>query len=206
MKTIVLKILTCFIVLSMVACSNEKPQDAIETETEQEQSVYDIYLDNLRQHCGNAYAGSLTLEPPGDTMLDGDELLIVHFRECSDDVLKVPFHIRKLDGTWDRSRTWNFMRTESGLEIRHDHRKPDGTDDEVTWYGGPSHGEPGSNQMEFISHERTAETGQYRGWRIIIEPNERYTYGTFRDGEWSWRIDFDLSKPVDTPPAPWGHE
>lgn len=188
------------------SCTGERTEtEQTETETE-ERSVYDIYLDNLREHCGNAYAGSLTLEPPGDTMLDGEELLIVHFRECGDEELRIPFHIRRMDGTWDRSRTWVFFRTGDGLEIRHDHRKPDGSHDDVTWYGGPSHGEPGPNQMEFISHERTAETGQYRGWRIIIEPHERYTYGTFRDGMWSWRVDFDLTSPVDPAPAPWGFE
>lgn len=187
------------LLLGLTACSGRDEQVA-------EVNVYDAFMDHLRQHCGKAFAGSLTYEPPGDTMLDDDDLLIVHFRECEEDVLRVPFHIQKIDSTWDRSRTWNFFRREAGLELRHDHRKPDGTEDEVTWYGGPSHGEPGANQMEFISRERTAETGVYRGWRIIIEPNVRYTYGTIQEGEWTWRIDFDLSSPVEPPPAPWGHE
>jgi len=201
------KIVPVFVLLAVLftACSDKSESEKVE-EPSFDMSVYDAFLDNLRVHCGQAFAGSLTLEPPGDTMLEGDELLIVHFRECEDDVLRVPFHIQRMDGTWDRSRTWNFFRRDQGLEIRHDHRKPDGTEDDVTWYGGPSHGEPGTNQMEFISHERTAETGMYRGWRIIIEPNVHYTYGTFRDGIWSWRIDFDLTTPVETPPAPWGHE
>lgn len=179
---------------------------SVKNEPVAEASLHDVYLDNLRQHCGQAFAGRLTYEPPGDPMLDEEDLLIVHFRECEGDVLRVPFHIQKADGTWDRSRTWNFFRRDEGLELRHDHRKPDGSEDEVTWYGGPSHGEPGATQMEFISHERTAETGVYRGWRIIIEPNVRYTYGTISEGEWTWRIDFDLTTPVEPPPAPWGHE
>jgi hypothetical protein len=37
-------------------------------------------------------------------------------------------------------------------------------------------------------------------------PGERYTYGTIRGGEWTWRVDFDLSRTVPAPPAPWGHE
>jgi hypothetical protein len=203
-----MKLYATFLLCLMVgitACS-EKNESELPDSQLVDTNVYDAFMDNLRVHCGQAFAGSLTLEPPGDTMLEGDELLIVHFRECEEDVLRVPFHIQRMDGTWDRSRTWNFFRREAGLEIRHDHRKPDGSDDDVTWYGGPTHGEPGTNQMEFISHERTEETGMYRGWRIIIEPNVRYTYGTFRDGIWSWRIDFDLSNPVEIPPAPWGHE
>jgi hypothetical protein len=200
------KILISVVILGLLLTGCAQPNEAERTQDEAEVNVYDAFLDQFRQHCGNAYAGRLTLEPPGDTMLDGDELLIVHFRECEEDQLKLPFHIERLDGTWDRSRTWIFTRTETGLDIRHDHRKPDGTEDDFTMYGGPSHGVPTENVMEFISHERTEETGQYRGWRIIIEPGERYVYGTFRDGEWSWRVDFDLTAPVDEPPAPWGHE
>lgn len=181
-------------------------EEATDVPEQEERSVYDVFLDKLRHHCGNAYEGRLTLEPPGDTMLDGNELLLVHFRECEENQIKLPFHIENLDGSWNRSRTWIFTRTETGLDIRHDHRKPDGSEDDFTMYGGPTHGVPAENVMEFISHERTEETGQYRGWRIIIEPDHRYVYGTFRDGEWSWRVDFDLTKPVDEPPAPWGHE
>ncbi len=192
------------LLLTLSACGNGDEHQ--EMSPEQDRSVYDVFMDNLREQCGNAYAGGLTLEPEGDEMLEGDELLVVHFRECSDDVIKMPFHIEQMDGEWDRSRTWIFTRTEDGIDLRHDHRKPDGSEDDFTMYGGPTHGEPGENRMEFISFERTEETGIYRGWRIIIEPGERYVYGTHRGGEWSWRVDFDLTEPIDTPPAPWGHE
>jgi hypothetical protein len=192
-------------VLIFSSCGNDEPAIGSDKIVE-EVSIYDIFMDNLRAECGNAYAGSLTLEPEGDEMLDGEELLIVHFRECGDDVIRVPFHIEGLDGEWDRSRTWIFTRTEEGIDLRHDHRKPDGREDDFTMYGGPTHGEPDPNVMEFISFERTEETGIYRGWRIIIEPGVRYVYGTHRGGEWSWRVDFDLTEPVEPPPAPWGHE
>lgn len=188
---------------AVTACGGGDGQPATVDESA---SPYDLFMDNLRAECGNAFAGRLTLEPEGDTMLDGRELLLVHFRECEEDVIRVPFHIERLDGTWDRSRTWIFTRTEDGIDLRHDHRKPDGSNDAFTMYGGPTHGEPDPNQMEFISFERTEETGMYRGWRIIIEPGVRYVYGTHRGGEWSWRVDFDLTEAVDPPPAPWGHE
>lgn len=192
-----------------IACENgERPQTESESmEPNEEASVYDLYMANLRSECGNAYAGRLTLEPEGDDMLDGDELLVVHFRECDEEgVIKVPFHIETSEGEWDRSRTWIFTRTEEGIDLRHDHREVDGSESDFTMYGGPTHNEPDANMMEFISFERTEETGIYRGWRIIIEPGERYVYGTHRGGEWSWRVDFDLTQPVETPPAPWGHQ
>ncbi|MEX0661452.1 MAG: hypothetical protein WEA58_08490 [Balneolaceae bacterium] len=172
----------------------------------QEQDPYERFFTNLSEQCGNAYPGSLTKEPEGDEMLSGDELLVVHFRECDDDQLKIPFHIEVNENEWDRSRTWIFTKQEDGLELRHDHRNPDGTEDDVTMYGGYSVDGVTAIRQEFKSVPRSEEMGYFRGWRIEIEPGERYTYGTIRDTTWSWRIDFDLSEPLEeTPPAPWGH-
>lgn len=172
----------------------------------QEQDPYEQFFTNLSEQCGNAYPGSLTKEPEGDEMLSRDELLVVHFRECDDDQLKIPFHIEVNENEWDRSRTWIFTKQEDGLELRHDHRNPDGTEDDVTMYGGYSVDGGTAIRQEFKSVPRSEEMGYFRGWRIEIEPGERYTYGTIRDTTWSWRIDFDLSEPLEeTPPAPWGH-
>lgn len=173
----------------------------------EEQKPFEQFLTNLSEQCGNAYPGSLTKEPEGDEMLTGDELLVVHFRKCDDDQLKIPFHIEVGENEWDRSRTWIFTLQEDGLELRHDHRNPDGTKDDVTMYGGYSVEEGTATRQEFKSVPRSEERGYFRGWRIEIEPGERYSYGTIRDTTWSWRIDFDLSEPMEeTPPAPWGHE
>jgi hypothetical protein len=171
-----------------------------------DQNPRDAWFAAMASHCGQAYPGGLTLEPPGDEMLTGTELLIVHFRECEDGLLKVPFHIEKeADESWDRSRTWIFTHHGDSLEIRHDHRKPDGSEDDFTMYGGFSVGEGSALRQEFKSVPRSEETGMFRGWRIEIEPGVRYTYGTIRDTTWSWRVDFELSTPVEAPPAPWGH-
>lgn len=175
--------------------------------TEQEPQPFEAFFANLSEQCGNAYPGSLTKEPEGDEMLSGDELLIVNFRECDDDEIEMPFHIEVEEGEWNRSRTWIFTKDDEGLELRHDHRNPDGTMSDVTMYGGYSVEGGTANRQEFKSVPRSEEMGYFRGWRIEIEPGERYTYGTIRDTTWSWRIDFDLSEPLEeTPPAPWGHE
>jgi hypothetical protein len=167
----------------------------------------EAFLTNLAMHCGQAFSGGLTLEPPGDDMLTGTEELIVHFRECGADTLRLPFHIEvEATGEWDRSRTWVLTRAPGNrLELRHDHREPDGRPSERTMYGGFSETPGTATSQDFVSVERTEESGYPRGWRIEIVPHERYTYGTTRRGEWSWRVDFDLGHPVDEPPPPWGH-
>lgn len=170
-------------------------------------SEADAFLANLTLFCGQAFAGGLTLEPPGDDMLTGTEELLVHFRECGRDTLRIPFHIEvEEDESWDRSRTWILTRAPGNrLELRHDHREPDGSPSERTMYGGFSETPGTAFTQDFVSVERTEESGYPRGWRIEILPGERYTYGTTRRGEWSWRIDFDLTRPVQAPPPPWGH-
>jgi hypothetical protein len=43
------------------------------------------------------------------------------------------------------------------------------------------------------------------GWRIEIEPGRRYAYGTTHDGDYDWRVEFDLGRSVPHPaPLPWG--
>jgi hypothetical protein len=168
----------------------------------------EAFLGNLATHCGSAFAGGLTLEPPGDDMLTGTEELIVHFRGCGAETLRIPFHIEIEDtGAWDRSRTWILTLAPGGrLELRHDHREPDGSPSERTMYGGFTETEGTAHRQDFVSVERTEESGFLRGWRIEIHPGERYTYGTTRRGEWSWRVDFDLTREVPAPPPPWGWE
>jgi hypothetical protein len=167
----------------------------------------EVYWNNLKQHCNAAFPGGLVKEPVGDEMLTGTELLIAHFRVCVEDTIKVPFHI-EIEGTedWDRSRTWLFIKHDDRLELRHDHRKRDGSEDENNWYGGFTEDSGTENIQEFIYYGREDPESKQLGWRIQIFPNERYIYGTIRGDEYTWRVDFDLTGETVAPPAPWGHE
>ncbi len=187
------------------ADSSEAPEA---TEPMGEPTLQDQWWANLSAPCGQAFRGRLGHAPPNDGMLEGDELLVVHFDVCEDDEIRLPFHIEQMDGDWDRSRTWIFRRTDNGrIELRHDHRQPDGSEDETTWYGAWTLGAGSANEQYFILEDRTAPDGAPLGWRVIIEPGVRYTYGTIRGDEWSWRVDFDLSEPMaELPPPAWGYE
>jgi hypothetical protein len=166
------------------------------------------FLGNLAAHCGNAFEGRLELTPDGDAMLTGTETLLVHFRDCVEGEVRLPFHIEVEEtGAWNRSRTWYVMRVAEGLELRHDHREPDGSESRRTWYGGVTLGTGTATRQDFHSPERTAAAGVPVGWRIEIEPGAWYRYGTTFDGEFDWMIAFDLRRPIagDIPDA-WGHD
>lgn len=171
------------------------------------QEAKQAFWQALASHCGQAYAGKLVVKRTDrPDILAGNEQLLVHFRECKPELLALPFHIGKADGSWDRSRTWRFTWHSSQLELRHDHRLPNGEpDDTNTMYGGFSMTLGDDQVQRFLYTERRAENGDKLGWQIEIIANERYSYGTFSGDSWTWRIDFDLSQPLsELPPAPWG--
>jgi hypothetical protein len=165
------------------------------------------FMANLAAQCSGHFPGRLVLEPEGDPMLTGTELLVVHFLDCDADEVRIPFHIEGDDGGWDRSRTWHVIRHGDRMELRHDHREPDGSESARTWYGGFTEAPGTATQQDFVSPERSAAAGVTVGWRIEIEPGVRYAYGTTHDGEYDWRIEFDLGRPLAGPaPLRWGHD
>jgi len=185
-------------------CGTDQPETAASGDPDRD--AQSAFLANLSAHCGEAFPGRLIFEPEGDDMLTGTELLLVHFRDCEEDEVRIPFHVEvEADDSWDRSRTWVVTRVPEGLELRHDHREPDGSESTRTWYGGFSVGEGTANRQDFASPERTEAAGVPVGWRIEIEPGVHYRYGTTLDGEFDWMIEFDLSEPLDgaIPPV-WG--
>jgi len=175
---------------------------------DQDASAHADFIANLAYHCGQAFPGRLAVEPPDDGMLTGTEDLLVHFRHCDPDEVRIPFHVEIEDeDRWDRSRTWYVIRHPDRLELRHDHRRADGSEDDRTWYGGFTTADGTATLQDFLSPERTEAAGVPVGWRIEIEPDHRYVYGTTYDGQYDWRVEFDLSSPVDgAPPLPWGHD
>jgi hypothetical protein len=188
------------------------PSDTPAAAASAEDDPQAAFLLNLSAHCGQAFPGRLVFEPEGDPMLTGTEELLVHFRDCDpegpDAEVRIPFHVEvEATGDWDRSRTWYVMAVPQGLELRHDHREPDGSESTRTWYGGFSVGEGTATRQDFASPQRSERAGVPVGWRIEIEPGAHYRYGTTWDGEFDWLIEFDLSAPVEGPiPHAWGHE
>lgn len=205
--------------LMLAGCGEEPPEnedaaaDIPEDVTQEEQEMLEsmgeptseeVFWSKLHEHCGLAFEGELAEAAEGFDLLDGSETIIVHFRSCTDFETRLPFHIETATGEWDRSRTWVFFNHgDDELELRHDHRHEDGSEEEETWYGGDAvEGE--GNWQRFIYPPRTEEVGKFMGWRVEIHPHERFTYGTMRGNEWTFRVDFDLTTPVEAPPPPWG--
>lgn len=166
------------------------------------QSAADDFLDALRKHCGKAYEGRVVNPQPSDSAF-ASQRLVMHVRGCGD-TLRVPFHVGG-----DRSRTWVFTRTSDGLRLKHDHRHEDGSEDRVTQYGGDSRAGSTAMRMEFPADSFTAAllpAARTNVWTIELSDTQ-FVYQLRREGsDRRFRVEFDLTRPVPAPPAPWGFE
>jgi len=166
----------------------------------------DAFFNAISEHCGKAYAGTVTVDN-ADSDSFANKKLIMHVRRCNETQLQVPFHVGE-----DASRTWLITKTGSGLSLKHDHRHSDGTEDALTQYGGHTV-DAGWAQVQsfpadqyskelFVEHAIPQSVGNT--WQMYIYP-ERFTYRLIRQGR-EFRVDFDLTNPVEVPSAPWGYD
>jgi hypothetical protein len=152
--------------------------------------------------CGKAYGGRVVESVPPDTVMSR-QALVMHVRECNADTIRIPFHVGG-----NRSRTWVITRTASGLRLKHDHRHEDGSADSVTQYGGDTRAVGDSTLQEFFADSLTMSlipAARTNVWTIEVEPGRVFVYALRREGsDRRFRAEFDLTKNVELPPAPWG--
>lgn len=169
-----------------------------------------VFFDRITTLCGQSFAGSVLIDRPESTEPNAfrDQPLTMHVRECSKQEIRIPFHV----GT-DRSRIWVLTRTDGGLRLKHDHRHEDGSDDTVTMYGGDTTSKGSTARQEFPADGFSKAMFTREGmtvsntnvWAVEIEPTQHFIYELARtDQNRLFRVSFDLTKPIATPPAPWG--
>ena len=160
------------------------------------------FWNNLKTHCGNAYEGTV-LEAPENDDFRGEKL-IIHFRSCSENNIRIPFFVGK-----NKSRTFVLSLQYDRIQLKHDHRHEDGTSDKVTQYGGTTTNSGLANIQFFPADQETADLIPYAStnvWWITLEETS-FTYNLRRIGtDRLFSIQFDLTKPIETPSSPWGWE
>lgn len=169
-------------------------------------ATQDAFFDAIKAHCGKAYQGKVTVDNAGGNDKFSKSKLVMHVRKCSDTQLQVPFHVGD-----DASRTWLITKTGSGLSLKHDHRKPDGSYDESIMYGGHTIDAGWPQVQSFPADQYSKELFVRQGipqsvgntWQMFIYP-DKFSYRLIRQGR-EFRVDFDLTKPITPPSAPWGY-
>lgn len=192
--------------LFLAACGDSVEPGGLSSADPQE-----AFMARLAQHCGQAFEGRVIVDEP---VMEGespfaDQRLVMHVRECTDGEIRVPFHVGE-----NRSRTWIISQTEDGLRLKHDHRHEDGSDDDVTMYGGDTSSVGTAKRQSFPVDQFSIDMFRRDGldvsitnvWAMEIEPGQRFLYELSRPGGRLFQVEFDLSNTVSAPPAPWGHD
>ena len=196
-----LAVLLCGAFLS--GCGNSEPESGAATLAQAETSPQDTFWEALLTLCGGAHPGAMVQGSEADSSF-ANNALVMHVRECADDEIRIPFHVGE-----DRSRTWILSRTADGIRLKHDHRHEDGSEDEITQYGGDTRGEGTAISQEFHADDFTAALvpgAETNIWTVEVRPGETCAHALRREGtERRVRVAFDLGETVPTPPAPWGH-
>jgi len=159
---------------------------------------------DLKDLCGKAFEGRVVEDSTGsDTW--AQNRLVMHIRDCSDTEIKIPLHVGA-----DRSRVWVITKLPDGhMQLKHDHRHEDGSEDRVTQYGGRTRMIASASSFDFPADDASIENFKENGldasvtnvWRLSVGENT-FRYRLSRPGR-SFEIVFDLTKPVPVPPPAW---
>ncbi|MDP1873391.1 hypothetical protein [Phenylobacterium sp.] len=164
------------------------------------QSPAGAFFDALGKLCGQSFAGQVAAGNETDAAFREAEL-IMHVASCSETEIRIPFHVGE-----DHSRTWVITRLgDDRLRLKHDHRHTDGTEDELSQYGGDSleAGSAGRQSFPvdaysialFTRTDRTVSNTNV--WSLELS-DEAFTYELARPGR-LFRVAFDLTQPLSTP-------
>ncbi|AFU99981.1 hypothetical protein [Simiduia agarivorans] len=180
----------CLLSMSLPALAANTPQDT--------------FFQNLKTLCGKAFAGKIVVDnAPSDAF--SNKPLVMHVRQCSDDQILIPFHVGG-----DASRTWVLTRTANSLQLKHDHRHKDGSEDTLTQYGGHTleagwpqvQSFPADDFTKALFVREAIPQSMGNTWQFYLYPTT-FTYRMVREAR-EFRVDFDLTQPVRAPAAPWG--
>ncbi len=166
----------------------------------QDKNGAQLFREKLQSLCGKAFEGKL-IAPAEDPQFSGKSL-IMHVRYCSDSLVKIPFFVGD-----DKSRTWILTYYDDRIELKHDHRHADGTKDKITMYGGATTNTGQATSQVFSADQHTSNLippASSNIWWITITDSV-YSYNLRRvDTSRFFSIEFDLTKPIAPPDAPWG--
>ncbi|NNE56944.1 MAG: hypothetical protein HKN36_02450 [Hellea sp.] len=182
-------------ILVLAACKSPAPD------------TQDKFMAHLADLCGQSFEGKVISKDEVDDDWRKD-VMTIHVRDCDEDEIKIPLHVGD-----NRSRTWIVTDNGPGLTLNHDHRHEDGEPDKVSLYGGDTaamgtefvQSFPVDDFSKELFRREGLEVSMQNTWALTIDPGKTLTYALSRPNR-DFRAQFDLTKPVETPPPAWGSE
>lgn len=124
----------------------------------------DQFMATLQSMCGQRFEGALSYAIDPNSEFAGKKISTEVV--CTAQEVRMPVQVGE-----NRSRTWIFTRPAAGLELRHDHRHPDGTPDAVTMYGGMAKEGGTARSQAFLADAYTARIvpgAQTNVWTVSL--------------------------------------
>lgn len=149
-------------------------------------------MDRLLALCGKTLEGRIVSPPVAADADFAGKRLVMHVRDCSPTEFRIPFHVGE-----DRSRTWVVTRMSTGLQLKHEHRHEDGTEDKLSQYGGQTV-QPGSARRQEFPADQFSKDLFIREnipqsianvWAMEVEPPGFFAYELRRPNRF-FRVEF----------------
>jgi hypothetical protein len=205
MKRILFAMVVAIVVL---ACSNKTTDSSdLQTATVQKELIAEKaatkeFWASLKALQGKAFEGKLVNAPANDDF--AGKKLVMHVLYGDDEKIYVPFNVGD-----NRSRTWIFTYHNGRIKLKHDHRHEDGSNDEITMYGGMASNSGTASMQVFPADEETLEMlpdAFTNVWWVTLD-STAYAYNLRRMGtDRFFTVAFDLTKEVEVPEPSWGWE
>ena len=165
---------------------------AVLAATVQVPSPQDQFFAALSSHCGEALHGRLVSNDPLDKDMAGKPMT-ARFVACNANEVRINFAVGE-----DTSRNWVISRTPAGLRLKHIHLHKDGTEDELSRYGGDTASGGTAQRQEFpadafskdLFTARKTPQSNDNVWAVEVEPGKSFAYELRRPGR-SFRVVLD---------------
>lgn len=162
-------------------------------------SPQDAFLSRLNALCGQRFEGRVVSTDAADADFQGQRL-VMHVRDCAADEVGIPFAVGE-----DRSRRWVITRTDAGLRLKHDHRDPQGEIHGYHMYGGDTVEAGTASRQAFPVDQESidqfvaggAQVSTTNVWAVEVHPDRMFAYELSRPGGRFFRVEFDLTRPLD---------
>lgn len=196
------------VAIVVLACSNKTTDSSdLQTATVQKELIAEKaatkeFWASLKALQGKAFEGKLVNAPANDDF--AGKKLVMHVLYGDDEKIYVPFNVGD-----NRSRTWIFTYHNGRIKLKHDHRHEDGSNDEITMYGGMASNSGTASMQVFPADEETLEMlpdAFTNVWWVTLD-STAYAYNLRRMGtDRFFTVAFDLTKEVEVPEPSWGWE
>lgn len=205
-----MKFIYSLLIISLLgACNSSEKSESnqqIESTTPQEVVVDTTaakkFWDKLTALCGKSFEGTLVTEDyTGDF---AGKQLVMHLLSCDEKQILIPFNVGD-----NRSRTWILTYDQARITLKHDHRLEDGSDDEITMYGGTSNNSGSEEMITFPADQETVDIlplALANIWWMTVNDSV-FSYNLRRvSNDRRFTVEFDLTQEIETPEPSWGWE